>query len=100
MEFLLNITIHFTPDVAETTRQHLIQEEHTQAYLLQEQGHLVRIWRIPAQFGNWGLWRAEDATQLHALITGLPLYPWMQVAVHPLARHPLDPPGADGRPLA
>ncbi len=52
MEFLLHIILRFTPDVAEPARQRLLQEEHTQAHLLQEQGHLVRIWRIPAQFGN------------------------------------------------
>lgn len=99
MEFLLNIAIRFTPDVNEATRQRLLQEEHAQVQLLQQQGHLARLWRTPAQFGNWGLWRAQDATQLHALIAGLPLYPWMQVAVHPLARHPLDLPGADGNSL-
>ena len=59
-------------------------------------GHLVRIWRTPCSFGNWSLWRASDATQLHDVVSSLPLYPWMQINVHPLGKHPLDPIGADG----
>ena len=96
MEFLLNISIRFTRDEDGETRDRLISEEHVAATALKDQGHLVRIWRTPGKFGNWSLWRAEDATQLHEVISSLPLYPWMEVDVHALAKHPLDPAGADG----
>jgi muconolactone D-isomerase len=33
-----------------------------------------------------------DATVLHEALSSLPLYPWMDINVHPLAVHPNDPP--------
>jgi muconolactone D-isomerase len=36
------------------------------------------------------IWEAEDATKLHELLTGLPLYPWISSEVSALAVHPLE----------
>ncbi len=35
---------------------------------------------------------SPDATELHALLTSLPLWPWMDVHVEALATHPLEAP--------
>ena len=37
-----------------------------------------------------GVWEAADATELHELISSLPLFPWIDAEVTPLATHPLD----------
>jgi muconolactone D-isomerase len=50
----------------------------------------VRLWRIPGRTANWGLWRANDATELHDALISLPCGP-MDIEVMPLARHPNDP---------
>lgn len=76
MEFLLNISISFTRDEDEQTRARLIAAEHEAVQALSSQGHLVRIWRTPGAFGNWAVWQAQDATELHDIISGLPLFPW------------------------
>lgn len=39
---------------------------------------------------NVGIWEAPDATTLHAYITSLPLFPWLEVSVTALARHYLE----------
>jgi muconolactone D-isomerase len=45
------------------------------------------------------LWRAADATDLHEIIAALPVWPWMDVTVHALGRHPVDPqPGDSAQP--
>jgi muconolactone D-isomerase len=36
------------------------------------------------------LYQATDATELHQLISSLPLWPWMDVSVEALATHPLE----------
>jgi muconolactone D-isomerase len=46
---------------------------------------------VPGRRANWGIWEAEDATALHAAIRSLPLFPWLEVDVIPLAAHPNDP---------
>jgi muconolactone D-isomerase len=90
MEFLLSISFAFTPDVDEATRGRLLREEHEAGLRLKSEGQLVRMWRVPGTTANWSVWRARDATHLHVILSALPLFPWMKIAVHPLAEHPLD----------
>lgn len=98
MEFLVNIKLRWSADLDEPAKTRIVTEERARAAELAASGHLVRIWRVPCQFENWGLWRVADATELHAIITSLPAYPWMEtITTVPLAAHPADPgPTAQG----
>ncbi|PIV74841.1 MAG: muconolactone delta-isomerase [Rhodobacteraceae bacterium CG17_big_fil_post_rev_8_21_14_2_50_65_11] len=92
MEFLVNITLRWPPDLGDEAKAPIIADERARAAQLAASGHLVRIWRVPGRFENWGLWRAADATELHELLTSLPAHPWItHVDVIPLASHPSDP---------
>ncbi len=91
MEFLVDVEITWPPDGDPAKRQRLVEEEGRRARELAEAGHLVRIWRVPGRWANVGLWWAADATELHTALTSLPLHPWMDVTVRPLAQHPSDP---------
>ncbi len=55
------------------------------------QGHLERLWRLPAQGRALGLWRARDNAGMQAILASLPLDPWMSVQTTPLTPHPSDP---------
>lgn len=92
MEFLVNIKLQWSESMDEDQREKVSKDERAHAVELIQQGHLVRMWRVPGRFENWGLWRADSATQLHQIISGLPAFPWMRdVSVLPLAKHPVDP---------
>lgn len=91
MEFLVHIEIALPPGMPEVERRELYAAESAQAASLATAGRLVRLWRIPGRTANWGLWRANDATELHDALTSLPLWPYMDIEVMPLARHPNDP---------
>lgn len=90
MEFLVSIKITPPEGEGENTAK-LYAAEGIRAKELADQGIIRRLWRVPGQRANWGLWEAEDATALHQAISSLPLFPYMEVAVHPLAKHPSDP---------
>lgn len=90
-EFLVNIQIDWPVGLSEETIARLSVEERQMAAELAEAGTLVRMWRVPGRRENWGLWRAQDATALHQVISGLPVWPYMTVTVHTLAQHPVDP---------
>jgi muconolactone D-isomerase len=45
----------------------------------------------PGRWANCGLYEAPDATAVHEAMSSLPLWPWMNVQVIPLAEHPNDP---------
>lgn len=95
MEFLVNIKLRWPDDMTPKHKEKITREERLHAAQLVDRGHLVRMWRVPGRFENWGVWRAADATELHEIILGLPANPWMHdIVVLPLARHPVDPQGA------
>ncbi len=90
MNFLLNIIVRMQ-DVDASTKGTLMEQEHIAAREHIANGQLRHIWRTPAQSGNWSIWDVDSTTELHEIVSGLPLYPWMTVTVHPLAAHPLMP---------
>jgi len=91
VEFLVEIDVHWPPEADRDRRDALIQEEVERAAELASAGKLKRLWRVPGRWANIGLWEASDATELHALLAALPFYPWLDIVVRPLARHPSDP---------
>jgi muconolactone D-isomerase len=90
MEFLVHITVNLPPDLPEPRRSELLRAEHIRGLELIAEGKLVRIWRLPGRLANVSLYRVADASELHAAVTSLPLWPWMDVRVEALAVHPLE----------
>lgn len=89
MEFLVRTTTHtngLTPDEVAGLRA----SERARAIDLSHQGILLRLWRVPGQHAAIGLWKVEDATMLHEVLSSLPLFPWMTVEVESLATHPME----------
>jgi muconolactone D-isomerase len=93
MEFLVHISITLPSAMPSEERQRLYEAEAVRTAALASEGRLVRLWRLPGRTANWGLWRANDATELHEALTSLPLWPYMDIEVTPLAEHPNDPAG-------
>ena len=91
MEFLVHIQIDWPPDAPEEERERIFAAELEAGQALARRGQLRRLWRIPGRWANWSLYDVADATELHEALTTLPLYPWMDIEVHPLAEHPNDP---------
>jgi muconolactone D-isomerase len=91
MQFLLHIEVTWPPDGDPAEKERRIAGEAARARELAAAGTLKRLWRIPGKWANWGIWEAADATALHAAITSLPMWPYLEVEVFPLADHPNDP---------
>jgi len=70
---------------------------------LAEQGHLIRLWLLaawPDGSHALGLWRAQDAAHMRAILDSLPMAPWLTEEITPLVPHPSDPAAAGSRPAA
>jgi muconolactone D-isomerase len=92
MEFLVNIKLKWSDHMNADYKERISTAERAHAAELIKKGKLIRMWRVPCRFENWGLWSAKDATELHEIITSLPANPWMyDIDVLPLAKHPVDP---------
>ncbi|WP_313731540.1 muconolactone Delta-isomerase family protein [Pseudomonas sp.] len=55
---------------------------------LQEAGKWPHLWRIVGQYSNISIIDVESNDELHALLSSLPLFPFMTIQVTPLAKHP------------
>lgn len=94
MEFLVNIAVNIPHDVPDTKRADLFKAEAQRAKELADKGTLIRLWRIPGRRENCGLWRAGDASELHAALASLPMFPYLDINVTALGAHPSDPAAA------
>lgn len=91
MQFLLHIKVTWPADGDPAEKERRIAAEGERARELAAAGIIKRVWRIPGQWANWGLWEASDASAIHEAVTSLPMWPYLEVVVHPLAEHPNDP---------
>jgi muconolactone D-isomerase len=91
MEFLVHVEVRWPGDGDPARHRELVTAERSRAHELAAAGTIKRLWRIPGRRANWGLWQAADATELHSAIESLPFFPWLDVEVFALARHPSDP---------
>ena len=66
----------------------LVAEEKARAQELQQSGKWRHLWRVVGQYKNTSIFDVENAEELHAILTGLPLFPYMQIKVIALCRHP------------
>ena len=63
-------------------------DERAMALDLQRQGVWVHLWRIAGEYANISVFDVPDHDALHAVLSALPLFPFMEITVMPLARHP------------
>jgi muconolactone delta-isomerase len=99
-EYLITMTTLIPDGTPAATVADTDAREADRARVLAREGHLMRLWTLPADSGagpTLGLWSADDASSLDAVVTALPLYPWMTIQTTPLTEHPSDPPLAQQR---
>jgi len=92
-EFLATFTVTVPPGTSGQAAADADAREAQRAHELAGQGHLKRLWVLPGQGRTLGLWRARDLAQMQAIVTSLPLDPWMATEITPLTPHPSDPAG-------
>eukprot|EP01133_Synstelium_polycarpum_P018857 gene18857-22557_t len=80
--------VRLPPDMPADRADLLKKEEKALAQHLQEQGQWRHLWRIAGQYANVSIFDVAGNEELHALLMSLPLYPYMQIEVMPLCRHP------------
>lgn len=84
VEMIVNIPESMDPD----TRAEILATEKAYSQELQRSGKWRHIWRVAGQYANVSIFDVESNEELHNLITGLPLYPYMEICVEALCRHP------------
>ena len=84
VEMIVNIPTHLPVEHVNEIKER--EKKYSQD--LQREGKWRHIWRIAGKYENVSIFDVKDNTELHEILTGLPLYPYMTISVQPLCRHP------------
>ncbi len=90
-EFFTTFTITIPADIPSQAVADAEAGEAARTHELADQGYLERLWVLPGQGRNLGLWRAQDSKEMQGIVDSLPLDPWMATDITPLTSHPSDP---------
>ena len=84
VEMDVRIPIGFDPEEA----ARLKAAEKARFQELQRLGAWRHIWRVVGRYANVSIFDVPSNAELHDLLTSLPLYPFMDLRVTALCRHP------------
>jgi len=88
MLFHVRMNVNLPPNMPVQQATDLKLREKELAQELQRSGKWRHLWRIAGQYANYSVFDVESVDELHALLTSLPLFPYMAIEVAPLCRHP------------
>jgi muconolactone D-isomerase len=88
MMFQVEIEVRIPAQIDRETVDRLGRLEHERAAELQRAGKWQHLWRVVGRFANLSIFEVESNDELHAILESLPFYPYMNIEVTPLCRHP------------
>ncbi|MFI0473246.1 muconolactone Delta-isomerase [Halomonas sp. HMF6819] len=88
MLFHVEMVVELPNDMPSNMADEIKSREKAYAQQLQTQGKWRHLWRIAGSYANVSIFDVESNAELHELLSGLPLFPYMAITVRPLCRHP------------
>lgn len=88
MLFHVRMDVRIPHDLDPIRIDELKRVERERAQALQAEGKWRHLWRIAGQYSNVSIFDVETVQELHDLVSTLPLFPFMDISVTPLCRHP------------
>jgi muconolactone D-isomerase len=88
MLFQVQMTVRLPATMPSAEADALKAREKAMAQALQRDGVWRHLWRIAGRYANVSVFDLPDNTALHDTLSRLPLFPYMDIEVQPLCRHP------------
>ncbi|ATG22541.1 Muconolactone Delta-isomerase [Ralstonia mannitolilytica] len=88
MLYLVHMQVRIPADIDPARAEALKAEEKAFSQQLQREGKWRHLWRVAGEYANYSVFDVESNDELHALLSALPLFPFMSMQVTPLAQHP------------
>lgn len=88
MLFMVQMQVNLPPDMPAERADKLKADEKTLAQQMQRDGKWRHLWRVAGRYANVSIFDAADNDELHQMLSALPLFPYMDIQVTALARHP------------
>lgn len=88
MLFLVQMQVNLPHDLDTAVADELKATEKARSQELQRDGRWRHLWRVVGRYSNVSVFDVESPTELHDILSSLPLFPYMDVTVTALTRHP------------
>jgi muconolactone D-isomerase len=88
MLFHVQMDVRLPHDLLPDKADALKKVERERAQELQHQGKWRHLWRIAGRYSNVSIFNVSGAEELHDILSTLPLFPFMEITVSALCRHP------------
>ena len=88
MLYLVRMDVKIPHDLPADVAAEIKAREKAYSQQLQHDGRWPHIWRVVGEYANYSVFDMASNDELHELLQGLPLFPYMDIQVTPLARHP------------
>ncbi|QFI69216.1 Muconolactone isomerase [Sinorhizobium alkalisoli] len=86
--FHVEMTVSLPHDLSSDVAAELKATERERAQDLQRSGKWRHLWRVAGRYANVSIFDVSGPGELHEILSTLPLFPFMDVKVVPLCRHP------------
>lgn len=88
MLFHIRMDVRLPRDLPADEAAAILAREKAYSQQLQASGKWRHIWRLVGEYANFSIFDVSGNEELHQILTGLPLFPFMEIEVTPLLRHP------------
>ena len=88
MLFHVHMVVSPPQSMAQESFDALRAAEKARAQDLMQQDKWRHLWRIAGKYENFSIFDVKDASELHDILTSLPLFPFMKMEITALCRHP------------
>lgn len=88
MLFHVEMTVKLPTDMPVEQAEKIKATEKAYSQDLQHQGKWRHLWRVAGSYSNISIFDVKDNAELQELVSNLPLFPYMEINVKPLCRHP------------
>jgi muconolactone D-isomerase len=88
MLFQVEMDVRLPHDFTAEKVESLKQTERARAQELQRAGIWRHLWRVAGRYSNVSIFDVSGPQDLHDILSSLPLFPFMDMRITPLCRHP------------
>ena len=88
MLFQVEMDVRLPHDFPAEKVEGLKQTERARAQELQRAGIWRHLWRVAGRYSNVSIFDVSGPQDLHDILSSLPLFPFMDMRITPLCRHP------------
>ena len=88
MKYLVHMDVNLPADLPAAEAAEVKAKEKAYSQELQRSGKWPEIWRVVGEYANYSIFDVDSNDELHEILQNLPLFPYMEISVVPLASTP------------